>query len=100
MRPGKFSNVIQTSICGLVVATVGQFPVFAGRERPIRTGLWVIQPLAEDSNTLSAFAAGVRSNPQLTGVCIHGHWKEIEKEAGNLNSSAIDKMWPCSAALE
>jgi len=71
---------------------VGQFPVFAGRERPIRTGLWVIQPLAEDSNTLSAFAAGVRSNPQLTGVCIHVRWKDIEKEAGKLDSSAIDKM--------
>ena len=53
MPPRKFSNVIRTSICGLVVATVGQFLVFAEREPPIRTGLWVIQSLAEDSNKLS-----------------------------------------------
>jgi hypothetical protein len=92
MRPRKFSNVIRTSICGLAVATVGQFPVFAEREPPIRTGLWVIQPLAEDSNKLSDFAADVRANPQLTGVCIHLKWKDIEKEAGKLDFSAIDKM--------
>jgi hypothetical protein len=92
MRPRKFSNVIQTSICGLAVATVGQFPVFAEREPPIRTGLWVIQPLAEDSNKLSDFAADVRANPQLTGVCIHLHWKDVEKEAGKPDFSAIDKM--------
>ena len=92
MRPRKFSNVIQTSICGLAIATVGQFPVFAEREPPIRTGLWVIQPLAEDSNKLSDFAADVRANPQLTGVCIHLHWKDVEKEAGKPDFSAIDKM--------
>lgn len=92
MRPRKFSNVIQTSICGLAVATVGQFPVFAEREPPIRTGLWVTQPLAEDSNELSTFAADLRSNHQLIGVCIHVHWKDVEKEAGKPDFSAIDKI--------
>jgi len=71
---------------------VGQFPVFAEREPPIRTGLWVIQPLADDSNRLSDFAGDVRANRQLTGVCIHVRWKEIEKEAGKPDFSAIDKM--------
>jgi hypothetical protein len=92
MGARKFSNVIRTSLCGLIVGIVGQSSLFAEREAPIRTGLWVIQPLAEDSNTLSAFAAGVRSNPQLTGVCIHVRWKDIEREAGKLDFSAIDKM--------
>jgi hypothetical protein len=92
MQARKFSNVILTSICGLVVATVGQFPVFAKREPPIRTGLWVTQPLAEDSNELSAFATDVRANRQLTGVCIHVHWNDVEKEAGKPDFSAIDKI--------
>jgi hypothetical protein len=92
MRPRKFSNVIRTSICGLVVVTVGQFAVFADRDLPIRTGLWVIQPLAQDTDKLSDFAAGVRANSQLTGVCIHVHWKDVEKEAGKVDFSAIDKM--------
>jgi hypothetical protein len=92
MLPRKFSNVIRTSICGLVVVTVGQFAVFADRDLPIRTGLWVIQPLAQDSDKLSDFATGVRENPQLSGVCIHVHWKDVEKEADKLDFSAIDKM--------
>jgi hypothetical protein len=92
MRPRKFSDVILTSICGLVVATVGQFQVVAEREPPIRTGLWVTQPLAEDSNELSAFAASVRANRQLTGVSIHVHWNGVEKEAGKPDFSAIDKI--------
>jgi hypothetical protein len=92
MRPRKSSNVIRTSICGLVVVTVGQFAVFADRDLPIRTGLWVIQPLAQDTDKLSDFAASVRANSQLSGVCIHVHWKDVEKEAGKLDFSAIDKM--------
>ena len=92
MRPLNCFRLIPILLCGLVVAVGGQSPILAAkREPPIRTGLWVIQPLAEDSSNLSDFAADVRANPQLTGVGIHFHWKDVEKEAGKPDFSAIDK---------
>ena len=54
--------MIRTLLFGLAVATVGQFPVFAEREPPIRTGLWVMQPLPENGRELNAFEAGVRAD--------------------------------------
>jgi hypothetical protein len=91
MRPRKFSNVIQTSICGLAVAIVGQFPVFAEREAPIRTGLWVSQRVPENPGTLSGLEAQIRANPNLTGVCLSIGWNDIEKESGKPDFSALDE---------
>jgi hypothetical protein len=92
MQPAKFFYVIRPLLVGVTLAMAGPIPLLAEREPPIRTGLWVIQPLAEDSNELSDFAADVRANPQLTGVCIHLHWKDVEKESGKPDFSAIDKI--------
>jgi hypothetical protein len=33
----------------------------------------------------------VRTNPHLSDVCLHIGWKELEKEPGHLDFSAIDK---------
>jgi hypothetical protein len=33
----------------------------------------------------------IRANPHLSGVCLHIGWKDIEKEPGHLDFSAIDK---------
>jgi hypothetical protein len=48
------------------------------------------QPI-EGGDKLAAFEAQVRANPHLSGVCLHIGWKDIEKEPGNLDFSAIDK---------
>jgi len=69
--------VIRTLLFGLAVATAAQFPVFAEREPPIRTGLWVMQPLPGNGRELSAFAAEVCANRELTGVCVYIHWTMV-----------------------
>ena len=92
MRPLNCFHLIPILLCGLVVAVEGQSTVFAAKQGPpIRTGLWVLQPLPDNGRQLSAFAAGVRANRELAGVCIHIHWKDVEKESGKADFGAIDK---------
>src|SRR5438128_12352493 len=86
----KFSRSRRICLCVLVLSTVGQVPIFAEREPPLRTGLWMTQPI-EGGDKLSAFEAQVRANPHLAGVCLHIGWKDIEKEPGHLDFGAIDK---------
>ena len=90
LLPLKFSRSRRICLCVLVLSTVGQVPIFAEREPPLRTGLWMTQPI-EGGDKLSAFEAQVRANPHLSGVCLHIGWKDIEKEPGHLDFSAIDK---------
>src|SRR5260370_9041853 len=92
MQRSKFAYVIRPLLCGLAFATAGPFSVFAEREPPIRTGLWVTQMVSENAGALDAFASSIRANHQLTGVCLHVPWKEVEKEAGKPDFSAIDKF--------
>jgi hypothetical protein len=68
----------------------GQFSLFAAAGPPLRTGLWAMQPI-ESGRNVSAFEAKVRANSYLSGVCLHIGWKDIEKEPGRLDFSAIDK---------
>jgi hypothetical protein len=56
----------------------------------IRTGLWVTQKVSEDGGELSVFANSVRANHQLTGVCLHIPWNQVEKEPGKLDFKAVD----------
>ena len=92
MQLAKFSHILRPLLCGLTFATAGPFSVFAEREPPIRTGLWVTQKVSENAGALDAFASSIRGNHQLTGVCLHVAWKEVEKEAGKPDFSAIDKF--------
>src|SRR5262249_38405412 len=57
----------------------------------LRTGLWVTQRVPERAAEMSQFESMVRTNPHLSGVCLHIGWKELEKEPGHLDFSAIDK---------
>jgi hypothetical protein len=92
MQPHKRFPVIGIFLCGLAVLALGQSPVLDTKQGPpIRTGLWLLQPLPDNGHKLSAFAAGVRANPELAGACIHIHWKDVEKEAGKPDFGAIDK---------
>ena len=92
MQPAKFSYIFRLLLCGLAFATAGPFSVFAERERSSRTGLWVTQKVSEDAGALDVFANSIRANHQLTGVCLHVAWKEVEKEAGKPDFSAIDRF--------
>src|SRR5439155_26594687 len=92
MQLAKFSHILRPLLCGLTFATAGPFLVFAEREPPIRTGLWVTQKVSENAGALEDFASSIRANHQLTGVCLHVAWKDVEKEAGKPDFSAIDKF--------
>ena len=92
MQPAKFSRIFRPLLCGLTFATAGPFSVLAEREPPSRTGLWVTQKVSEDAGALDIFANSIRANHQLTGVCLHVPWNEVEKEAGKPDFSAIDKF--------
>jgi len=92
MRPLNCFHLIPILLCGLVVAVECQSPVPAAKQGPpIRTGLWVMQPLPENGRELSAFEAGVRANRELAGVCVYIRWNDIEKESGKVDIGAIDK---------
>jgi hypothetical protein len=90
MQLAKFFHVIRPLLCGVALATAGSIPLFAEREPPIRTGLWVMQKV--DAGQLDTFANAVRANHQLSGICLHVAWKEVEKEPGKPDFSAIDKF--------
>jgi Beta-galactosidase len=70
---------------------MGQIPLSAEQGAPIRTGLWVMQRVPENTAEMRQFESMVRSNPHLSGVCLHVGWKVIEKEAGHVDFSPIDK---------
>ncbi|HEU0208549.1 MAG TPA: hypothetical protein VFQ78_06185 [Candidatus Udaeobacter sp.] len=92
MRTLKGLHLILMLLFGLVIQVHGQnAPVAAKQGAPIRTGLWVLQPLPENDRELNAFAEGVRGNRRLAGVCIHIHWKDVEKESGKLDFGKIDQ---------
>src|SRR5438093_2952666 len=92
MQPAKFSHIIRPLLCGLTFATAGPFSVLAERESPSRTGLWGTQKVSKDAGALDVFANSIRANHQLTGVCLHVPWNEVEKESGKPDFSEIDKF--------
>jgi hypothetical protein len=75
----------------IAMTAASQVSLYADREPPIRTGLWVMQRLPENPKAFNEFAAGVAANPNLAGVCLNIAWKGIEKEAGKPDFGAIDK---------
>jgi Beta-galactosidase len=90
MRLFKFLRTVRTYLWVIAFGVSGHFSLFAAAGPPLRTGLWVFQPI-ESGRDVSAFEAKVRGNSYLSGVCLHIGWKDIEKESGRLDFSAIDK---------
>ncbi len=86
----KHPHTIRTCLCLAALAISGHVSLFAAAGPALRTGLWVTQPI-EGGDKLGAFEGQVRANPHLSGVCLHIGWKELEKEPGHLDFSAIDK---------
>jgi hypothetical protein len=92
MRPLNCFHLIPILLCGLIIGVESQNPILAAKQGPaIRTGLWVMQPLPQNDQQLSAFEAGVRANRDLAGVCVYLRWKEVEKESGKVDFGAIDR---------
>ena len=90
MRLFKPLCTVRTYLWVMAFGVSGQFSLFAAAGLPLRTGLWAMQPI-ESGRNVSAFEAKVRANSYLSGVCLHIGWKDIEKEPGQLDFSAIDK---------
>ncbi len=90
MPPLKFRHELRTFWCVFAFAISGDASLLAVSGPPLRTGLWMTQPI-EGGDKAGAFEAQVRANPHLSGVCLHIGWKDIENEPGKLDFSAIDK---------
>ena len=71
-------------------AISGDASLLAVSGPPLRTGLWMMQPI-EGGDKAGALRISSPGNPHLSGVCLHIGWKDIEKEPGQLDFSAIDK---------
>src|SRR4030095_2069628 len=80
------------SYCLFLVAATASISCAAPTGPPIRTGLWVTQKVSEDRAELGVFTNSIRANHQLTGVCLHVPWEQVEKEAGKLDFSAVDNF--------
>src|SRR5262245_7459247 len=87
----KSLYVIRACLCLLGPAISSQVSLLAESGPALRTGLWVTQRVPERAAEMSQFESMVRTNPHLSGVCLHIGWKELEKEPGHLDFSAIDK---------
>lgn len=78
-------------LCGLLcLLSAGPSGLFAG-QRPNRVGLWVMQKLPEDPAALEEMSTQLRANPIPQGICLNFAWKNIEKEAGKPDFTALDK---------
>ena len=85
------SLTLRGYLCIIAMISALSAPLYADREPPIRTGLWVMQRLPEDAKTFNEFASGVAANHNLAGLCLSIPWKAIEKEAGKIDFSTLDK---------
>jgi hypothetical protein len=90
MRLSKFLRTVHPYLWVMALGVSGQLSLFAAAGSPLRTGLWALQPI-ESGRDVSAFEAKVHRNSYLSGVCLHIGWKDIEKEPGRVDFSAIDK---------
>jgi hypothetical protein len=93
MRSLNFPHTIRTFLFVFVfaVAISGRVSLLAAAGPALRTGLWVTQRVPESAAEASQFESIARTNPHLSGVCLHIGWKDIEKEPGHWDFSAIDQ---------
>jgi len=90
-RSLKFPYIMRMFLCLVAMAISDRASLLAESGSPLRTGLWVAQRVPENTSEMTEFESMVRTNPYLSGVCLHIGWKELEKESGHLDFSAIDK---------
>ena len=73
MPPLEFRHELRTFWCVFAFAISGDASLLAVSGPPLRTGLWMTQPI-EGGDKAGAFEAQVRANPHLSGVCLHIGW--------------------------
>ena len=83
--------VLPICFCVIALAVTDRPSLPAAAGSPIRTGLWVTQKLPPDSKTFNEFESQLRANHNLSGVCLHIPWDQVEREPGKPDFSAIDK---------
>src|SRR5471030_662358 len=83
--------VLRICFCVIALAVTDRPSLPAAAGSPIRTGLWVTQKLPPDSKTFNEFESQLRANHNLSGVCLHIPWDQVEREPGKPDFSAIDK---------
>ena len=91
MRTQKLSKYFRLIFCALILATASQAPILADIGPPIRTGLWVMQRLPRDTSELNQAAAELANSRNLSGVCLHAFWNELEKVPGKPDFTMVDK---------
>jgi Beta-galactosidase len=85
----KAKNVAMAAGCALLVFNA--ISLNASEGPPLRTGLWVTEKTSDAAAKASEFESAIRANKSLSGVCLTASWKEVERESGHLDFSAIDK---------
>lgn len=58
---------------------------------PLRTGLWVTQRLPADDAALRTFESDVKASRDLSGVCLHIPWDQIEQASGKADFTEVDR---------
>ena len=90
-RSLKFPYIMRMFLCLVAMATLDRSWLLAQSGPALRTGLWVTQRVPQNTGEMTEFKSMVQTNPHLSGVCLHIGWKDLEKESGHLDFSAIDK---------
>jgi hypothetical protein len=78
-------------LCILGLFSVAPARLVCAEGPPLRTGLWVTEKTSEAAANVGAFESTVRRNPHLSGICLTASWNEVEKQAGHLDFSTVDK---------
>ena len=79
-------------VIGLVaLLAIDRSSLSAASGDAIRTGLWVMQKLPEDAQTLHELESQLRANHNLSGAFLHISWDQVEKQAGKPSFAAIDQ---------
>lgn len=91
MRPHYGLSASQVLLVLTAIASFTPHLLLAASGPPLRTGLWVMQKLPENAARFDEFSAQVRVNPNLSGVCLHIPWDQIETQPGKPDFSMIDR---------
>jgi len=91
MRPLYGMSGLQVFLAVAAIASFTPGPLLATSGPPLRTGLWVMQKLPDDAARFDEFSTQVRANTNLSGVCLHIPWGQVEKQPGKPDFTAIDK---------
>jgi hypothetical protein len=91
MMRSRYLRNFAATLALLAAIMIGRPLLATPPGKSIRTGLWVTQKLPLNQRDNEELESQLRENHNLSGVCLHIPWDEIEKVAGQPNFDAIDK---------